>query len=348
MRRRNRARTLAVLTALAAVLICGCIDDPVEYGDYNIFIAELSLAWNTFDQHYVGFGEADVDWDQSWETAKARMDTVLSYPGLGRVIWQMEELLQDPAVCVMNYNTGWGPYPYYEYPSSNYNSVVHQEYLDSLDYQQMEPAWGYCVVADSTVPMFVVTDWMGFSFATFDEVFYSTLDYAEGMIVDARPAPSYSYGQYTVMPQQVANRFTDDIRAGYYRQYRIGPGRNDLCDPKPYHLHPRQGFNGPTLVLMGQQNYQLSQRFLSMMGSMPHVTLVGDTTLGVADAVTIFELGETGGKIGVPDTAILAWNSTRINRHGIPPAVSVPADSEDFAAGVDPVLEYALDWAESL
>jgi len=346
MAQRRTLRTAAALAAMAAALACGCIDDPVEYGDYNIFIAELSLAWNTFDQHYVGFAEADVDWDQSWETAYARMDTVVSYRGLGRVIWKMEEPLQDPGVRVSKYNTGWSSTPYMVYPSFNIDTTLHDQYLDSLGYQQMQTAWGYCIVADSTVPMFVITGWNGFSFADFDEVFNPALEYAEGMIIDARRAPGSSYSMYTSMPQLVANRFADELRDAYYRQYRNGPARDDLCDPIPYRLHPRGGFTGPTLVLMGQQNSSLTERFLSMMGCLPHVTLAGDTTYGLADASTQFDLG--GGRIGVPDTAILAWNGQRIQRHGIAPDMSVPADSEDFAAGVDPVLEYALDWAEGL
>ncbi|MFO7950318.1 MAG: S41 family peptidase [Candidatus Fermentibacteraceae bacterium] len=343
---RRPFRIIAGLAAISAVLVCGCLDDPVEYGDYNVLIAELSLAWNTFDQHYVGFVEADVDWDQSWETACGRMDTVVSYRGLGRVIWQMEEPLQDPGVHLSQYNTGWSGTPYMVDPTFNIDTTLHDQYLDSLGYQQVESSWGYCLVADSTVPMFVITGWTGFSFAVFDEVFNPMLEYAEGMIVDARRAPGSSYSMYISMPQLVANRFADELRDGYYRQYRNGPARDDLCEPIPYRLHPRGGFTGPTLVLMGQQNSSLTERFLSMMGSLPHVTLAGDTTYGRADASTQFDLG--GGRIGVPDTSILAWNGQRIQRYGIPPEVSVPADSEDFAAGVDPVLEHALEWAEGL
>jgi hypothetical protein len=346
MLRPRPLRTLAVLGALAAGLVSGCIDDPVEYGEYNVLIAELNLAWNTVDQHYVGFGQADVDWDGLWDTARARMDTVVSCQGLGRVTWQMLEPLQDPGVSVSGYRTGWPSHPYQISPDYNVDTTVHEQYMDSLGYQQVESAWGYCILADSTVPMFVITGWAGFSFATFDEVFYPMLEYAEGMVIDARLAPSEGYSMFGSMPQLVANRFADDLRAAYFRQYRDGTGRTDLCDPRPYNLHPRSGFTGPTLVLMGQQNSRVTERFLSMMGCLPHVTLAGDTTQGNADPSTSFQLEE--GIVGIPDTAILAWDSTRIQRRGIAPEACVPAGPEDFEAGVDPVLDYAMDWAEGL
>jgi hypothetical protein len=344
MRPEGRAGAAALLAALAVGLSAGCIDDPVEYGTYNVLIAELSLAWNTVDRHYVGFGQAGADWDQSWETAKAKMDTVVSTRGLGRVLEQMLGELDDPGVSAGGYRSGASGRGGRLSTAPNVDSTVLAAYLDSLGFQQIQAGWGYCMVADSTVPLFVITGWSGFSWGIFDQHFDS-LKTAPGMVIDIRMAPSSEYSFLASMPKLIANRFADEVRAGYFRQYRTGSDREELCEPLPCIIHPRGGFTGPTLILAGPQNARLSERFVSMMGSLPHVTLAGDTTAGNADPASIYLL-ETG-HIAFPDTAILAWDSLRIHRNGLAADVVVPAGPEDFAQGVDPVLEYALDWAES-
>lgn len=344
----SRARP-AVLAALA-VALSGCIDDPVTHEDQNLLVSELELIWRTFDQEYVGFSLADPDWDRCWSQASSSMDTVITARGLGNVIWQMLEPLQDPSVSLQGYaHNEWlteSAYPYTETNPANYDSALMQQYLLEYDYQQMQPSWGYCMLADSTVPLFVVTNWSGFGWGFFDEHFYPLLD-SPGMIVDIRDAPNVPWSMGTAaMPKLMANRFADELRPGFFRCRRDGPGRHDLTAPHACLLHPRQGFTGPTLVLIGPQNNHVSERFASMMGSLPHSQLAGDTTAGRTDGSTAWATGN--GTVTVPDTAILAWDSTRIQRAGVAPDIRIPADSEDFVAGVDPVLDYAIDWAESL
>ena len=336
---------VAGLAAMAAGLVCGCINDPVEYGDYNFLSAELELVWKTFDEAYVGFGPSDADWDQCYATAAARMDTVASYPGLGRVIWQMVEPLGDPGTAVQGYETGWSDYPSRDGVAPNVDSTLYFQYMDELGFQLIEPSWGLCMLADSTVPLFVVTGWTNFSWGTFDE-YFDPLQGSAGMVIDLRLAPNRPYSYMTTMPKLVANRFADEQRTAYFRSRRNGPGREDLSTPNPCNLFPRNGFTGPTLVLTGPQNCMLTERFVSMMGCLPHVTLAGDTTRGIADATTLYAVGQ--GEVAVPDTAILAWDTTRIQRAGIAPETLVQADSGDFASGTDPVLEYAIEWAEGL
>ena len=334
-----RGRLLLALLCLAAGL--GCIDDPVSTGDYNLLEAELELVWNAFDQTYVNFPNTDVDWDQAYSQAKSDLDTVASVVGLAEVLWDMTAKLEDPSVY-MEYGPELDGHPYEIEVEPNMDSSLAYEYYDELGVEWVEgQSWGHCLVADS-IPLFVFPEWSGFSWGNFDDVLEPLMG-CDGMILDIR-VNTEPEGNLA-MTGLIAKRFTDILRPGYFRMWRNGPGREDFAEPSPYYLHPREGYTGPVLLLVGQQSAGYSERFASMMDVLPHVTLAGDTTRGFTDCSTVYYTGS--GEVSVPDTAILRSDTTRIQNVGIPPDIYVHADSEDFATGVDPVLEYALDWAES-
>ena len=86
------------------------------------------------------------------------------------------------------------------------------------------------------------------------------------------------------------------------------------------------------------------ESFISAMGEIPTVTVIGDTTGGSTGNPEFFPLRD-GWSYAVPrwmaytaDLRVIEWN-------GIPPDILVPVTREDFAAGRDPVLEFALEWA---
>ena len=84
------------------------------------------------------------------------------------------------------------------------------------------------------------------------------------------------------------------------------------------------------------------------MERMPHVTIIGDTTGGGGNTPgylteqywPVWDLWD----ITCPFSRVLKADSTSIEGVGIYPDIYVEATEEDFAAGEDPVLEYAIQW----
>jgi len=111
----------------------------------------------------------------------------------------------------------------------------------------------------------------------------------------------------------------------------------------PHELHPRVWhFGNPVVVLAGNENGGASEVFVCDMAELPQVTIMGDTTLGAMDwPAGYWELPDNW-FVTVPARTVLRPDTTFIEGAGIAPDIYVEATEEDFAAGVDPVLETAF------
>ncbi len=77
----------------------------------------------------------------------------------------------------------------------------------------------------------------------------------------------------------------------------------------------------------------------------PNVVLVGDTTGGSVSALSNVEIADLWYTQVVQKT-ILTYQKHWIEGAGIPPDFYVKSTESDFAAGIDPVLDFALELLE--
>jgi C-terminal processing protease CtpA/Prc len=80
------------------------------------------------------------------------------------------------------------------------------------------------------------------------------------------------------------------------------------------------------------------------MRELPHVTVAGEPTMGATGNPEWHDLGG-GWSYTVSIWRCITADGLEIEDRGIPPDVEVAATPADFAAGRDPVLEYAERWA---
>jgi C-terminal processing protease CtpA/Prc len=78
------------------------------------------------------------------------------------------------------------------------------------------------------------------------------------------------------------------------------------------------------------------------MGRLPNVTLVGDRTVGATANPGTFPLAN-GWSYTVSRWIEYTADNAVIEDNGISPDVFVPASAADFAAGRDPVIDWALN-----
>jgi hypothetical protein len=337
---------VASTVIIAAVLASsGCsLFDPADLGEHEDFQAEFELLWNAFDGQYAGFGFTDADWDLLYETYSARIDTVTSQEGFALLMHDMLSPLQDPAVLIYS--------PFGEVDSTfspgilqNCDSTVLMSYLEPAGIEWFTPGvWGYSIFQDS-IPYVFILNWTSGMYAQDITELLELYPDAPALIIDQRLARGGSQTQL----RQVGMRFNDQMRVGFYTVGRDGPEHDDFCEPRAYVVHSLpSSFDGPVAILIGEANSGAAQRFAAMADEIPSVTLIGDTTLTGAD----FRSGVTAlpgnWSYALPDsTVLLADSSTWLSDVGVSPDIYVEATEDDFSQGIDPVLEFAVDWAAS-
>ena len=337
----HRVEPLAAV--VLSVLSAGCLNNPADHPYQGEYAAEMQLVWEAFDSLYVGFAQRDLDWDEMGEYYLSRAAGAEDHWEAWSLMAEMLGILEDPGVIM--YNPSWDTTLVHWEPESftNVDYDVLMEALEPDGFRWVqEGIWGYAVHGPDSIPVLVVAQWSGlFSVPQYD-LFLDTYGDAPAMIIDARLCGAGDI----VSARNLARNHLEQTRVVYYQQRRAPGEGHAMAPPEPVDLYYRYGYEGPTAVLIGQGNRGAGDYFAAMMTTIPHVTLMGDTTLGACSGYGYRQLPE-GWLYSVPDITLLRLDTTFVEGSGIAPNIYVEATQEDFAAGVDPVLEHALEWAES-
>lgn len=331
----------------SALLICAvllgsaCIFEPVDLGEHDDYRAELDLVWETFDQSYIGFIFVSVDWDAVYAEYSTRVDTVSSQMGMINLFLDMLACMQDGHLFFYNI-VGTAYYPYMPQIELNYDMDVLWTYLDPAGFEWFQyDLWGYCMF--DLVPYVMITAWDPWMIEAYLDDMLEAHPDAPAIIFDVRMNP----GGQPSPTREIARRFNDEKRVGFFMVYRDGPEHDDLSEPEPYYVYPRQNsFQKPVAILIGNRCASANESFICIMSDLPQVVLLGDTTMGQVNAPQVQYSLPGGWKYTVPSwTTLKADTTTWVQGIGIPPDIYIEATVEEFQAGIDPVLEYALVWA---
>ncbi|MBN1433285.1 hypothetical protein JW921_00895 [Candidatus Fermentibacterales bacterium] len=339
--RRPSARLWRTAAILASCLTVSCLDDPVDLGGHDDYLAQLELIWNQYDRLFVGFVYTGaVDWDEVFEEYSARTDTVTTQASFIYLMSEMLSELEDAGICLVF--AGDPIVPWQPDVEASYDwDVLWQNYLEPAGFEWFEEGWwGYCVM--DSVPYILIAEWNDMIYGGYlDEVLAQHPD-APAVVIDQRPCGGGSVERIG----QVARRFNDQTRIAYYTLYRKGPGREDLSEPEPRHVYTLPSwYEGPVAVLIGEDCYGAPELFACMADELPNAVLIGDTTMSEVTTPAVYAL-PGGSSYSVPvETILRADSSSWLQVTGVAPDIFVPATPEDFAAGRDPILEFALLWA---
>lgn len=335
--------------ALLASGMSGCITDPCSVGEPDSLFSEYILVWDLLDRQYACFfAKEDVDWDQVYQKYREAATNLTSRDELTDICLQMLGELQDQNLSLRD-STGTRYESWNQGAFTNWDLTVWLEYMRSWSAPSSTPpgvtldTYGVLELPTSiadNLGYIYISDlgnqfgWMGFFDATI-----AVQDY-NGLIIDLRMCGESgieSNAYYT------CGRFVEVSALAYWRLFRVGPGRNDMGSMLQV-LAFRNGawqFTNPIVLLTGRYTQGAAEQLVLFMKTQEHVTVIGDTTAGFANPVVSFNLTE-GWSVQIPEMVTYTIDNTLLLNCGIAPDIAVPVSEADFAAGVDPVLDAAL------
>ena len=328
------------LVLLAFSLFCSCIDSPATTEPPNPYASELELLWELFDGEYAGFEGSGVDWQGVLQSYLPLADTVSSEEGMTYLMSDLLGELSDPNIVLVS-PQGDTLRPCDPSAEQNCDLDLLVEYLEPWDFQwRQEAIWGFCLAGEDSAGYMVLQSWdADLNISLFDNVL-QTVPAEPGLIIDVRLCA----GGVESSVYKVARRFVDVQRAGYLWRERQRASSHDLTDPEPFWMVPRPWrYQGDVVVLAGRANRGQAEAFPCMMGQLPQVTVIGDTTLGAGNwPADTFAL--TGDRQALcPVRVVLRPDSAAIQGAGVPPDLYLEANEADFSQGIDPVLEEAFE-----
>jgi hypothetical protein len=303
-------------------------------------LSNFDVLWTEFDRHYAFFIQKGVDWDATGTEHRARIGLTTTPEALFVVMSEMLAVLRDGHVSLR------APFDTFQYTDwldsapTNFDPDVVRGYLGSsatptpsrrMLYGRIDSDIGYV-----WVPTLGGRGWVH----EIDRVL-SALIGADAIVVDIRG----NGGGSDTNAEAIAGRFADARRLYRQVQYRDGPGHSEFTDPIEDYIEPAgaESFRGPVAVLTNRAVFSSAESFLLSMRTIPSVVVVGDTTGGGYGNPIGREL-PNGWTFRVPRWIELLPDGTPLRDGvGLPPDTTVRISSEDEAAGVDAILETAVE-----
>ncbi len=321
-----------------------CLTDPVELGEHDDYVAQFDLVWKSFDQDYIGFIFLDLDWDAVYDQYRPEVGEIRNQQELNDLLLEMFALLEDLHVWIETPEETY-IFSYLQYIQPNFSMPVLWAYIDSLStggftFWDADSTWGYAMF--DSIPYVMVTSMYEYLDVTPLSNLIDNIPDAPAMIIDVR----MNSGGFSETVRQLSERFCTERCLAYYWVRRNGPEHDDLSEPDPCYNNPvTVCFDRPVIVLIGRVSCSATEGFALRVDALPQVILAGDTTRREVNAPSWRELSG-GYEYTLPMYTILsADSSTWIQETGIAPDVYIHATIGYFNHGIDPVLEYALEWA---
>lgn len=329
---------IKILLALAAaVVLTRCHSIP----DYdNDALGNFDALWSFVDSHYCFFDQKDIDWNEIRDRYRPQAAVCKDQRQLFNVMAAMLDELRDGHVNLSSwfqtsyYRKWWSDYP------QNYDERLIQQYYFDFEYRSLGVV-DYGILRGHNVGYLrIPTFSSGLGDSNIDAIFdYFKL--CSGIIIDVRDNGG---GELTNVETYVRRFITEPITAGYM-VHKTGPGHDDFSEPYAYTYSPVEGRTAwvkPVVVLTNRSTFSAANNFVSIMKSLPNVTVVGDVTGGGSGMPLSSEL-PIGWGIRISACRILDPEG-HDTEFGIAPDEGWKVDMDTTAAqqGVDTMLETAI------
>ncbi len=334
---------VTVLLLLSIVFCCSfnCViaqdsKDPVE---------NFEFLWKTFDEKYGIFLPKRVDWDLLYKVYRPKVTKNTTDKELFEIMSNMLGHLNDNHVRIRYSGGRYGAGILNDIKREGFSlRLVKEKYLKNKFTAKARGKFHYGKLSDS-IGYF---HFRGFgnvqeSSAVVDEIVNEFKD-CKGLVIDIR----YNGGGDDRVGKAIADRFADKKRLYLTTQIRNGNDHTDFTQPKYFYAEPdgpRQ-FTKPIVVLMHRYSVSAADNFAMAMRTLPHVTLVGETTSGCQADMYRTKL-PNGWQFSVANTLFVDQDGVSWEGRGIPPDLRQVNTQKDIDAGRDRPLELAIDLINS-
>ena len=333
--------------ALLTSSISGCLPDPYSVGEPDSLFSEYVLVRDLVDSHYACFfAKENVDWDLVYEKFRSAAENLGNRDELVDICLQLLGELEDQNVILRD-SLGTRMDSWNQGDFLNWDLTVWMDYMEDWSSSGSAitlDAFGALVInpisTDTVGYVYISELGNGFNYiAFFSET--NEIQHCTGIILDLRMCGESGS---EINAYYGCGRFIEESVLCYYRAFRVGPGRNDMGEMLEV-LSYRNGiwqFTKPIVLLTGRYTQGAAEQLVLLLRTQEHITVIGDTTGGFANPAVSFNLTEDW-TIEIPWMVTYSPDGTLILNSGMAPDIFIPASEADFAAGVDPVLDAALE-----
>lgn len=320
------------ILSLFALLSCERFfssEDPVNTPSSN-----FDLLWDNLDKKYSLFSTKGIDWDSIYLAYRPQIYDDMHDSTLFRILGRMMMELKDGHSDIKS-RYGHIEYDYTKGYRDNFvPQIITLVYLGPKGMEKDKMLYN---IIDTVGYLYIGS----FSNEITDDGIREILDYfkdTKGMIIDVRN----NTGGNNRYCKIIANHFFDQKRKVEINYYKTGPGHDDFGSIDQY-IEPENGLgiSKPTVILTNRSCYSACNSFVSWMSSLPHVTLVGDTTGGGGGTPYYSEL---------PNGWTYRYSANKSYRpdglnmdDGIPPDHYVRFRKRDSLHWEDTLIKYALE-----
>jgi len=328
-----------LLILFTLYLFTGCEKVLMEKEPADDPVTNFEYLWKTIDEKYSFFDYKQVDWDAVYQVYRPMISNDMSQFELFDVLAGMMNELRDGHVNL----TAPFDISRYDFKYSapqNFNFRLLQDNYIGWNYRITGPLINTIIQrGDHSIGYIYYGSFSNFVQSADIDFVVGSLWHTEGIILDMRSNGGGSVSNI----YKIGSRFADQKREIYKSALKNGPGHDDFTDPVVVELEPVGPHQYPrkVILLTNRGCFSATSFFATAMKAFPNVIQVGDTTGGGLGSPAGFELPNGWGyrfstsRTFTPDGK--NWEN------GVPPDVTIWMDPEDELAGIDNIMEKAIE-----
>lgn len=297
--------------------------------------------WNAYNEDYAPFEERNVDWDRAYDKYRPLVKSSTTEKELFKVLSEMMSLTKDAHV--------WLTAPVYGHYNANkyYGERFEDElfnlenirinYLKSGYKNDHHSRYTYGMLKNENIGYIHLAS-VGDNFLKLENLL-DEFSGASSYIIDLR----HNGGGDFTWAFKAMGRLTQKDEYAFRSKTKNGKGKDDYTPWFDWYLKPNGTYVGkPVVVLTDRYTVSAAERATMAFKKLPNIMVMGDTTNGSISTLIGRELAN-GWAYSIGSQKIEMFDGINYEGKGIPPDVFFKNNMADVNAGIDRVLEKAIE-----